>query len=130
MLNKIFSKKSQSAENESFSPFPIFVHCRTIPYPKSLPNYALSKNIAELYPILILYRTEKIQKIFPKNLTVPKMGHSAHSLSLNLAKHTRLVLTIKKLSASNQTHARKTLILRQPIRTKHKKTIQLRQPNR
>ena len=71
---EIFSKKSHCAENQSFSPLPIFIHgtelnlnilSRTIPYLNTLPNnvctisiqwaelYPISLHWADLYPILI-----------------------------------------------------------------------------
>ena len=55
------------------------------------------------------------------------MSHSAHSLSLYIAEHTGLKPKTEELSAANQIRARKTLILRQPIRIEREKTLQLRQ---
>ena len=49
------------------------------------------------------------------------MSHSAHSLFSYIAGHTRLLRKTEELSAANQNRARKTLILRQPIRIEHEK---------
>ena len=49
------------------------------------------------------------------------MSHSADSLSLYIAKHTRLVPKTEELSAANQDRARRTPILRQSIRIEHEK---------
>ena len=81
--------------------------------------------------VIILRATalEKSAKKFSrKSLTVPKMSHSAHYLSLYIAEHTQLVPKTKKMSAANQNRPRKTLILRQPIRIEHETPLQLRQP--
>ena len=70
---------------------------------------------------------EKSAKKFSrKSLTVPKMSHSAHYLSLYIAEHTQLVLKNEEVSAANQNRARRTLILRQPIRIEHETPPQLR----
>ena len=58
------------------------------------------------------------------------MSHSTQSLSLYIAEHARLVPRTKQLSATNQNRARGTLILRQPIRIEHEKTLPCRQPIR
>ena len=58
------------------------------------------------------------------------MSHSAHSPFLYIAEHTQLVPKTEELSAANQNRARKTLILRQPIRIEHERNLQLRQPIR
>ena len=68
------------------------------------------------------------KKVSRKSLTVTKMSHSAHSLSLYTAEHTQLMPKTEELSAANQNRARKTLVLRQPIRIEHERTLQLRQP--
>ena len=47
------------------------------------------------------------KKLSQKSLTVPKMSHSAHSLSLYNAEHTQLVSKTEELSAANQNRARK-----------------------
>ena len=49
------------------------------------------------------------------------MNHSTHFLSSYIAENTRLVPKAEELSAANQNRARKTLILRQPIRIEHEK---------
>ena len=50
---------------------------------------------------------------------MPKLSHSPHSLCLYIAEHTHLEPKIDKLSAANQNRARKSLILRQPIRIEY-----------
>ena len=70
------------------------------------------------------------KNFFRKSLTVPKMSHSTHSLSLYNAEHTQLVPRTEEMSAANQNRAPKTLILPQPIRIEHGRTLQLRQPIR
>ena len=75
-----------------------------------------------------------VQKNFRNNLTLPKMSHSAHSLSLYmtpylntltrlklelypiLIHYTRILPKAKKLSAANQNRLQKDLKFRQPIR--------------
>ena len=73
---------------------------------------------------------EKFKKFSRKSLTVPKMSHSAHSLSSYIAEHAQLVPKTEELSAAYQNGARKALKFRQPIRLKHEKTLQHRQPIR
>ena len=59
-------------------------------------------------------------QFFEKNPTVPKIVAQcrklAHYLFLYIAEHTGLVPKAEELSAANQNRARKTPILRQPIR--------------
>ena len=49
------------------------------------------------------------------------MSHSAHFVSLYIAEHTWFKPKTEEFSVVNQNRARKTLILRQPIRIEHKK---------
>ena len=52
------------------------------------------------------------------------MSQSPNSLFLYIAENTRFVPKTEELSAVNQNRARKTLILHQPIRIEHEKTLQ------
>ena len=78
--------------------------------------------------------SRKLFNFSRENLTVPKIVAQcrklAHSLSLYIVEHTRLVPKTEELSAANQNRAQKTPILRQPIRIEHAKTLQLLQPIR
>ena len=57
------------------------------------------------------------------------MSRSAHSLSLYIAEHTRLVLKTKIVDNQSESST-KNPKLRQPIRIEHEKPIKLRQPIR
>ena len=64
-----------------------------------------------------------------KFLTVPKMSHSAHSISLYTAEPTQLVSKTKELSAADHSRARTTLILRQLITIEHEKNPSISSAN-
>ena len=59
---------------------------------------------------------------------MPKKSPSPNSPSEYIVEHTRFVPKTGELSPANQNWARKTLILRQFIRTEHEKTLEFRQP--
>ena len=75
----------------------MLIHCRTIPYPKTLPNYTLSESIAQLYPIFIHCRS------IPYVNTLPN-----YTLSAYIAELYSILLHCRWLSAVNQIRAPKT----------------------
>ena len=113
---KTFSKKSHSAENDSFSPFPIFIHGTEL-YPILIhwaELYPILKNWAELYPMLIHWT--ELYPILIHCRTIPYLN--------------TLSRTIPYLNTWSRIHSDFGSSSRQPMKIEHEKAFQLRQPIR